>query len=652
MEDQAETKEQLIAELAGMRRRVAALEAAEEALRESEERTALLLQAAPLGIHECDTEGRITFVNPSQEAITGYMADELVGTYIWDRIEPGPDRHSLPAYLKHLVSEQPPPTPYVTRNIRKNGELFEIRVDWNYKRNALGQVTGFVSIVSDITERRRDEAALRHAHDELEARVEERTAELMRVNQELTIFRRFVEASRQGFAMARLNGEITYVNPAISRLLTEGRSEEIIGKHVSTVYSEEYMHKREKEVLPSILREGHWEGEVAISHRSGSIIALQNSFLVRDEQGNPAYLATVLTDITERKRAEEALVESETKYRQLIEITATGYAILDAQGRVADANDEYVRLSGHRALKEILGRSVVEWTAPYDLERNAKEVEKCLAEGTVRQLEIDYVRPDGGVTPVEINATCVDTRQGKRILSLHRDISERRQAQAALEREHRTLKHLLQSSDHERQLIAHEIHDGLAQYLAGSMMQFDVYNHLRNTKPRDAAKAYDAGMTMLRQSHADARRLISGVRPPILDEEGIAAALTHLVNEHRRKKGPKIEFHSEVEFDRLVPILENAMYRIAQEGLANACKHSNSKRVRVELTQRGDNLRITIQDWGTGFDPGRVEENRFGLAGMRERVRLLGGGISVESTLGQGTCIAVELPLMVREPLL
>ena len=207
----------------------------------------------------------------------------------------------------------------------------------------------------------------------------------------------------------------------------------------------------------------------------------------------------------------------------------------------------------------------------------------------------------------------------------------------------------MQSSDHERQLIAYEIHDGLAQYLAGSIMQFEVYNHLKETKPKDAAKAYDAGRTMLRQGHADARRLISGVRPPILDEDGIVAAVTHLVNEHRRQDGSKIEFRSDFEFDRLVLILENAAYRIVQEALTNACKHSKSQRIEVELVQQGDVLRLKVQDWGVGFDPGEVAKDCFGLAGMRERARLLGGSITVESTPGQGTCIAVELPLMERK---
>ena len=134
-------------------------------------------------------------------------------------------------------------------------------------------------------------------------------------------------------------------------------------------------------------------------------------------------------------------------------------------------------------------------------------------------------------------------------------------------------------------------------------MQFDVYAHLKKTKPKDAAKAYDAGVTMLRQGRFEARRLISGLRPPILDEEGIVAAIAHLVGEVRRKKGPKIEYGSRVKFQRLAPILENAVYRIAQEALTNACKHSQSKTVRITFAQRGNRLRIEVHDRGVGFRP-------------------------------------------------
>ena len=160
-----------------------------------------------------------------------------------------------------------------------------------------------------------------------------------------------------------------------------------------------------------------------------------------------------MTDITELKKAQEALAESEMKYRQLVETTGTGYVILDGEGRIIDANAEYIRISGYHTLEEILGRTVVEWTAPYDMDRNAKEVEKCYQKGFVRQLEIDYVHPDGKIIPIDINATCLDTEDGRRIVCLCRDITERRQVQEALERERQSLWKMLQASDHERQIM-------------------------------------------------------------------------------------------------------------------------------------------------------------------------------------------------------
>jgi signal transduction histidine kinase len=230
-----------------------------------------------------------------------------------------------------------------------------------------------------------------------------------------------------------------------------------------------------------------------------------------------------------------------------------------------------------------------------------------------------------------------------------RDVTERRQSQAALERERRTLKHMLKASDHERRLIAYEIHDGLAQELAGAIMQFQIYAHAQQTKSKDAAKVFDAGMTMLRQSHFEARRLISGVRPPILDESGVLAAIAHLVHEPAFDKGPKIDFRSRVTFNRLAPILENVVYRIVQEGLTNARNHSKSPKIVVSLMQRDNRLRIKIQDWGIGFDPKTVRENCFGLKGIRGRARILRGKCSIRSKPGEGTVVVVELPVLEQQ---
>ncbi len=127
-------------------------------------------------------------------------------------------------------------------------------------------------------------------------------------------------------------------------------------------------------------------------------------------------------------RAKETLQLNEEKYRTLIETTGTGYLILDHRGNVIDANQEYVRLTGHDKLEEIIGQPVVEWTAPYDLARQAAEVKKYSEQGYVWNLEMDYVNKQGHITTVEINATASGSGVSTRIMSLCRDVTERKRA--------------------------------------------------------------------------------------------------------------------------------------------------------------------------------------------------------------------------------
>lgn len=238
-----------------------------------------------------------------------------------------------------------------------------------------------------------------------------------------------------------------------------------------------------------------------------------------------------------------------------------------------------------------------------------------------------------------------------RLQELYRSLEQRvEQRTAEVRREQQTLQHLLRSSDHERRLIAYEIHDGLAQHLAGAIMQLESHAPLREQNPSQAAKAFATGLTLLHQSHEEARQLISGVRPPILDDEGVVAAIEHLANDDRAAAaGVQIEFHQEVNFDRLAPVLENSIYRIVQEGLTNALKYSQSKKVRIELVQTGRELQMVIQDWGVGFGSDKERDECFGLKGIRERARLLGGTAAIETTPGTGTRIVVKLPVVLRE---
>ncbi len=393
---------------------------------------------------------------------------------------------------------------------------------------------------------------------------------------------------------------------------------------------------------------------------------LARALPTRDKDGRITGWFGSATDIHDQRQAEKALRQardeleqrvkertaelaaSNEALRQIYEGMSEGLAIVDAETkRILRVNPALCRMLGY-AEEELLSMSITDIHPP---EETATTLERIgeRAGGTLREhRDVVMLRKDGTAFPADVMGNPL--RYGGRlcVLGLFRDVTQRRQAQKAAERERQTLKHLLESSDRERQLIAYEIHDGLAQQLAGAIMQLQAYEHLKDTDPDGAAKALDAGMTMLRRGHFEARRLISGVRPLILDEEGIVAAVAHLVNE-RRQTGLQITFQSEVAFGRLVPILENAVYRIVQEALTNACKHSRSPQIQVELRQLGDVLRVGVQDWGLGFDPAGVGEDRFGLTGIRERTRLLGGTVRIETAAGQGTRLTVELPLLPRE---
>jgi PAS domain S-box-containing protein len=176
---------------------------------------------------------------------------------------------------------------------------------------------------------------------------------------------------------------------------------------------------------------------------------------------------------SERRFAEEALRESEAKYRALVETTNTGFVIIDPEGRVLDANQEYVRLTGHRDPKEILGRSVVEWTADHEKERNRESVRKCFEKGHVRNLEIDYMDSQGNTTPIEINATLVEIKGRPQILTLCRDITDRKLAEEALRKSEAKYRELVENAN---SIIFRRDKDGHVTFFNEFAQQFFGYS--------------------------------------------------------------------------------------------------------------------------------------------------------------------------------
>ena len=198
--------------------------------------------------------------------------------------------------------------------------------------------------------------------------------------------------------------------------------------------------------------------------------------------------------------------------------------------------------------------------------------------------------------------------------------------------------------------MAYEIHDGPVQQMAACLMSLQALERVEGTSTEQGRQLLHTTKKLLEDGIAEARMLINHMNPPLLDELGIVLAIEHLVCQFQNVHGPAIEFSHEVEFVRLGPALEHALFRIAQESVRNACRHSQSSRIQINLVQHRRRVRLDIRDWGVGFDIDAVEANHFGLQGIRDRARVLGGTASIHSTAGRGTCIAVELPLVEAFP--
>jgi len=201
----------------------------------------------------------------------------------------------------------------------------------------------------------------------------------------------------------------------------------------------------------------------------------------------------------------------------------------------------------------------------------------------------------------------------------------------------------------ERRMLAYELHDGLAQTIVS------VHQHLQAYAARDGAPPdtnrveLERILGLARRSVAEVRRAIAGLRPVELDDLGLAAALQMYIRA-LHGDGWTVSYHETLGAERLAPRIEMALYRVAQEALTNVRKHAQSTRVAVMLERNSDGLRLTIRDWGRGFDPARITLDaglgeRIGLRTMRERVALLGGRWNIHSSPGAGVMITAEIPL-------
>ncbi len=372
--------------------------------------------------------------------------------------------------------------------------------------------------------------------------------------------------------------------------------------------------------------------------------AIHNAQLFDQSQ---RYVAELETRIAERKQAEVALRESEERYRELFENARDAIYVHDLEGAYIRVNKAAERMSGY-SREEIVGHNFWEFIAPDHIKHVREHFCTKLAQQGETTYECDVISRDGRRVPVEVSSRAIyENGVLVGVQGMARDITERKWAQDALQIFSRQL---IEAQEDERRRIARELHDQIGQVLTAVKMNlYTVQQVCTSSETRsyvkDNIEAVDEALRLVRDLSVD-------LRPPVLDDLGLATAIRWYVDRYTRRTGLNVAVVIDLpdENERFSRELETACFRIAQEALTNVVRHANAHQVLVQLEKEGNVLFLTIKDDGVGFDfeSLRHREPRattLGLVSMHERAHAAGGIISIDSKPRQGTEIRLSIPL-------
>jgi PAS domain S-box-containing protein len=523
-----------------------------------------------------------------------------------------------------------------------------------------GTVQGILGINIDITDRMRAVEALRASDERFRLAFDEGPLAMLIGDMEGTI----LQANR---AMCRMSGFTV---------------EELVGKHVLKITCPEDRDTTVDRIAR--LQAGDindYTVEKRYLRKDGTPIWVRVTLArPNDCHGKMDYVLVMIEDIGQRKRAEQLLHAQRDLAVALGNCTTTAEALaacLDAAIAVSGMEcgafylvDERgaLDIAVHRGLSDEFARAVAHFDVDTPQGRDVRTGQPSYLRVQEHPSQMTEVAARDGHRVAAILPTShegrlvaclvLSSRVMEEIPGSARDALEaicanvgsvlvRIEAQEAAQKDRKMLRQMLDAYERHRQLAAYEIHDGVAQPLSAALMTIEAaVQQLGITATGVAGDQFSGGLELLRDSMLESRRLMSGLRPQILDDFGVVAAVEHLVREGRVTGDVEIEWTHQVQFNRLAPPLETAIFRIFQEGMANALHHSRSPRVRMALVQDGGRVRVEIEDWGVGFDVRGVPPSRFGLRGISERARLFGGTASIQSMPGRGTQILVELPVV------
>ncbi|RDJ99094.1 AAA family ATPase [Paraburkholderia lacunae] len=341
------------------------------------------------------------------------------------------------------------------------------------------------------------------------------------------------------------------------------------------------------------------------------------------------------------------LAEREAKIRRLVDANIIGITVWNADGDILEANDAFLRMVGYERENLVSGR--LRWkdlTPPEWRESTEQAVAQAARTGFTPPDEKEYIRKDGSRVPVMVGRAAFETG-GKEGVAFVVDLTERKEAEHRLRESYEMLRELTSrretAREEERKHIAREMHDELGQHLTALRMRASALRMQFGHERPELLEQTQALIALVDETMQVVRGVIASLRPAALDT-GIAAALEWLAAEFNRNGRTmcRLRLPDEnivVSEDRAV-----VLFRLVQEALTNVARHAAARQVIITLERTPDACLLEVRDDGQGFDALATRKKSFGLAGMEERVLMLGGKIDIVSSPGTGTAIKVSLP--------
>jgi PAS domain S-box-containing protein len=650
MQDTKKTKAQLLHELAVLRDRVAHLEAlqaeskrVEKALKASEEHYRSLYENANDAIATFTLDGTITDVNRGAELLLGYSREEMIGFHVCKVATPASVALAEERTRRWLGGETLPSI-FEVELVCKDGGVIPVEARTRVIRDRHGKPIGFQGIYRDLTERRRTEA------------------ELLRLSSA-------VRMSTDSIVLTNLQGTIIEVNDATLRMYGADEREDLIGKSAFDLIAPE---DREKAYagMQEVLEEGAIKNrEYLVLVKNGHVTPVEMSVgLMKDGEGNPVGFVGVIRDITERKRAEEALQRSEHYFRSLIENALDVITIVNADGTI-----RYVSPSSERVMGYIPADSVskggFEFVHPEDLPTVMKEFAHVTQHpGETLHSEYRVRHKNGSWRVLEaIGRNLLDDPAVAGIVVNSRDITERKEAEAALQDAKVVAEAANRAKSEFLATMSHELRTPLSVIIGyTSLLREEFFGHL-TVEQVDTLRRVDTSareLLDLISTVLDVSRLEAGRLPLEITEVGVQELLSEIQTE---TQGLQEQSHLAFvwQVDSALPFLrtDSGKLKIVIKNLiSNAVKFTKEGSIRVHACSRAGGVEIRVADTGIGIPQGALalifdsfrqvegsQSKRYGGTGLglyivKRLLDLLGGTVEVASEVGRGSTFRVWMP--------